>query len=103
MPEQSEERAKQRMRELSQAVQNAARELDRAYPNTKRGDRIVNDFQQQANRRVLGSKWHDKRPKDEPRLFSSSGHTNEIPFGLIVVLLAVIIPLLWMLTCAAIT
>jgi hypothetical protein len=55
MPNQSAEQAKQRMRELSQSVRNAARGLDRAYPNTMPGDRIVSDFRRHSQQRNLCS------------------------------------------------
>ncbi len=65
MPDQRGERAKQQIRELGQA----ARQVDRSYPNTKQGDRIVSGFRHQANRigqnsrqgsnRSLGGSHHD--------------------------------------------
>jgi hypothetical protein len=101
MPDHSGEHAKQQMRKLGQAVQNAARQVDRAYPNTNRGDRIVSDFRQRTNRLGQNGRQHGKRPLEKPGSFSPSGASSEIPFGLILILLAVIVPLLLFLTCTA--
>jgi hypothetical protein len=91
MPDHNGERAKQQMRELGQAVRNAARELDRAYPNTMRGDRIVSDFRQHTNRLVPIGSQQGNRPLEENCCFPVS--SDQAPSGLIVGvgLLAVIV------------
>jgi hypothetical protein len=55
------EHTKQQIRELGQTVRKAAREVDRAYPNTTQGDRIAGGFQHQTNRIVQSSRQHTNR------------------------------------------
>jgi hypothetical protein len=83
MPDRRSEHAKQQMRELGQAVRKAAREVDRAYPNTMRGDRIVSDFSQQMNRIVQNDRQHDERPLISCSTFT---HSNQSPSDVIVAL-----------------
>jgi hypothetical protein len=61
MPDRRTEHAKQQIRELGQAVRKAAREVDRAYPNTKQGDRAVREFRQQSNRIVQSNRQSRNR------------------------------------------
>jgi hypothetical protein len=61
MPDQSGDRAKQQMWELSEAVRKAAREIDRAYPSTTQGDRILSDFQQHTTRIIQSGRQRSSR------------------------------------------
>jgi Flp pilus assembly protein TadB len=46
------ERAQQQLRDLARAVRNAARNLNSAYPDTTKGDRIIRGYQQETHKIV---------------------------------------------------
>jgi ABC-type multidrug transport system fused ATPase/permease subunit len=46
------QRAQQQLRDLSRAVRNAARNLNSAYPDTTKGDRIIRGYQQETHKIV---------------------------------------------------
>jgi hypothetical protein len=46
------ERAQQQLRDLANAVRNAARNLNSAYPDTTKGDRIIRGYQQETHKIV---------------------------------------------------
>jgi ABC-type multidrug transport system fused ATPase/permease subunit len=46
------ERAQQQLRDLANAVRNAARNLNSAYPDTTKGDRIIRRYQQETQQIV---------------------------------------------------
>jgi hypothetical protein len=83
------EHAKQQIRELGQAVQKAARDIDRAYPNTIQGDRIVSEFRQQTNRIVQSGRQHSNRSRPSGYSRSSYAATNVFGIFLGVLLVAV--------------
>jgi hypothetical protein len=74
------EHTKQQIRELGQAARKAARDIDRAGPDTTQGDRIVGEFRQQANRIVQSGRQHGNRSL--PSGYSQPSHTAANVFGI---------------------
>jgi hypothetical protein len=74
------ELTKQQIRELGQAVRKAARDVDRSYPNTTQGDRIVSEFRQQTNRIIQSGRHHGNRSL--PSEYSQPSHAAGNVFGI---------------------
>jgi hypothetical protein len=90
------EHAKQQIRELGQAARKAARQVDSSYPNTERGDRIVREFRQQANRIAHSGRQSSNRSLK--RSSYHSGRSNQdssgLMLGLTLLVLIVIVGLI---------